>query len=429
MTQLNEKQQLAFNKILSGENVFLSGPGGVGKSHLVKYIMEKFYDSTVLVAPTGIAALNIGGATIHSTFKLPISVITSYHHKQIAESTAELFDVDGPVKRIVIDEKSMLRADAFIAMDMKLRYIRRINKPFGGLQVIGVGDFFQLPPVLTDNESAKFKEVNDSVFCFATDTWSACNFNYIELDQVMRQTDLEMIRNLQIIRRGENENLKESIAYFNHLSNQNADTIYELDPVFLCSTNRSADDINQTHYDELDGKEYSFRAKWDHDMKIFPAPIDLNLKYGTKVMFLTNTPEYKNGELGYVTGFVGNKIEVTKDNHLEETVLVDVFEWRDAEYQNVNGSLVRKELGSFKQYPLKHAWAVTIHKSQGLTLPAAVIDFGRGCFTSGQAYVALSRVKNLNGLYLTRDLSKRDIIVAPEVKEFYNSGAKGIGLF
>lgn len=426
--KLNTKQKEAFNKILSGENVFISGPGGVGKSFLVKHLMSHFEDSTVLLAPTGIAALNIGGATIHSTFNFSTEVLTSYHHKKIAENAASLFEVGGPVRRIVIDEISMVRADLFIAMDMNLRYIRRTNKPFGGLQVIVVGDFFQLPPVLTRNEEEKFKEVNHSEFAFATETWSSAAFNYIELDEVMRQTDLELIDNLQTIRWGKEEGLKKSIQYFNRLSNDNEETVSELDPVFLCTTNKTADMINFEHHEELEGENRIFTAKWDHDMKTFPAPIKLELKFGTKVMFLANTDDFKNGEIGYVTGFVGNKIEVTKDNHNEETVLVDIYEWRDAEYKNVDGVLKRLELGSFKQYPLKQAWAVTIHKSQGLTLPAAVIDFGRGCFTSGQAYVALSRVKNLDGIYLTRNLTKRDIIIAPEVKEFYDSGAKGIGL-
>lgn len=429
MSELNEKQKQAFNLILQGKNVLISGPGGVGKSFLTRHVLEKFEDSTVLVAPTGIAALNIGGATIHSTFKLPTSVITSYHHKNIADSTQGLFSKEGPVKRIIIDEQSMVRADAFIAMDMKLRYIRRTNKPFGGIQVICVGDFFQLPPVLTDRESEKFKEIAKSPFSFCTESWSACGFEYIELDQVMRQSDAQFIENLQTIRWGDDKKLGNAIKFFNDLSSANEDGIYDLDPVFLCTTNKNAEFINASHYEELDGEEKTFYAAFDNNVSVEPAPKVLDLKFGTKVMFLANTDQFKNGELGYVTGFVGKFIEVTKDNEREDVVLVDQYEWIEQEYENNSGELKLKQVGKYKQYPLKHAWAVTIHKSQGLTLPSAVINFGNGCFTSGQAYVALSRVKNLNGLYLTRKLSKRDIIVAPEVKDFYNSGAAGASLF
>ncbi len=429
MNHLNTKQKLAFQKILSGENVFLSGPGGVGKSYIVRYLMDKFSDSTVLLAPTGIAALNIGGSTVHRTFKFPTSVLNKQHQTRINDGTADLFAVDGPVKRIVIDEISMVRADLFIAMDINLRHIRRQNKPFGGLQVVAVGDFFQLPPVLTSKESKAFEEVHHSPFAFTTESWLASNFHVIELDEVMRQTDEELIENLQVIRRGDNKKLSSSINYFNNLSRRNANSVFELDPVYLCSTNKSADFVNDTHYAELEGKEYIFMARWDEDSKTYPAPTELRLKYGTKVMFLANTDDFKNGEIGYVTGFVGDKIEVTKDNGREDVILVDTHEWRNIDYMNVNGQLVAKECGSFIQYPLKHAWAVTIHKSQGLTLPAAVIDFGRGCFTSGQAYVALSRVKNLEGLYMPRSLQKSDIIVSPEIIEFYDTGAKGASLF
>jgi len=429
--QLNEKQSYAMKQVALGKNVFISGPGGVGKSVVTRRILEQFSDSTVLVAPTGIAALNIGGATIHRTFLFPTNVLTSYHAKNFKPLTGSLFSVDGPVRRIVIDEISMTRADTFIAMDHTLRHIRRKNMPFGGLQVIVVGDFYQLPPVLTDNDKPKFHEVNQSEFCFATESWSSAGFEYIELDQIMRQSDQDFITHLQAVRRAASDRISDAIDFFNSRSELNKPYIYDAyDPVFLSTTNKNADIVNQEHYSQLSGEEHTYVASYSSDMKIHPVSVNLNLKFGTKVMFCANTDDYKNGEIGFVTGFpTRDSVEVTKDNNNEDTVIVREYKWNEIEYTNSNGELIKKAAGYFKQLPLKHAWGITIHKSQGLTLPSAVIDFGRNCFASGQAYVALSRVKNIDGFFLQRPFKKSDIIVAPEIKEFYENGAKGIGLF
>lgn len=425
---LNEKQKVAMQKVISGENIFLSGPGGVGKSYLVKHIMDKFSESTVLLAPTGIAALNIGGSTIHSTFKFPFSVLTKKNHSKVHDKVHELFGPDGPVRRIIIDEISMVRADIFEAIDQNLRRARRANIPFGGIQIIVVGDFYQLPPVVTNKDKKIFYEYYDSQFAFGGNAWSQGDFEYIELDEIMRQSDLEFIDHLQTVRQ-KKDGITSSLSFFNNIGMKNTEGLLEYDPVFLCSVNKAADLVNQENYEALDEKERTFKGSISGKFDSRPSPEWLKLKYATKVIFTANTDDFKNGETGYVVGFVGDKIQVLKES-TEEEILVEKFRWEEREYTSSNdGSLGSYPIGSYEQYPLKQGWAVTIHKSQGMTLENAVIDLGRGAFTSGQTYVALSRIRTLDGLGLIRNIRASDIIVDKEIKEFYDAGCKGIGLF
>jgi len=424
---LNEKQHLAMNKVIGGDNIYVSGPGGVGKSYLVRHIMDKFAGSTVLLAPTGIAALNIGGSTIHSAFKLPFSVLTKREHTRVNAKTEDLFSKDGPVRRIIIDEISMVRGDVMACMDQHLRRIRRLNVPFGGLQVIVVGDFFQLPPVITPREKSIYFNEYDSGFAFGGETWSGAGFHHIELDEIMRQSDATFIHHLQNVRKKVNGEYQKSIEFFNRIGNQNKHTIEELDPVFLCTTNKSADIVNEANFNELEGEVSTYFAKEKGKVSAQPAPRELNLKYGTKVMFTANTDHFKNGETGYVLDTKSDRVLVIKESD-ESEVWVEAFKWEERDYEVVNGSLSTYPRGSYEQIPLKVAYAVTIHKSQGLTLPSAVIDLTRPCFSSGQLYVALSRIKTLEGIGLTHPIRASDAIVDPEIQEFYDNDCKGIGL-
>lgn len=423
---LNEKQQHAMKQIVSGKNVFLSGPGGVGKSYLVRHIMDKFPDSTVLLAPTGIAALNIGGATIHSTFRFPMSILTKKHHSKVHDKVHDVFGPDSPVKRIIIDEISMVRADIMECMDQHLRRSKRVNVPFGGLQIIAVGDFYQLPPVVVNKEKKFFYENYDSEFAFGGNAWAYCDFEYIELDEIMRQSDKVFIDNLQKIRQ-KLPKYEESVKFFNTIAKPNTEELLENDPVFLCTTNKSADLVNQENYMALDGEERVFTGKASGKFEARPSPQELKLKYGTKIIFTANTDQFKNGETGYVLGFVGDRIHVIKE-HDESEVYVEQHKWEEREYVVKDGSLSSFPTGSYKQYPMKHGWAVTIHKSQGMTLEHAVIDLSRGCFSSGQLYVALSRIKTMEGMGLIRDIRMGDVIVDKSVKDFYENGCRGIAM-
>jgi len=424
---LNEKQHYAMQQVIAGKNLFVSGPGGVGKSYLVKHIMDKFPESTVLLAPTGIAALNIGGSTIHSTFKFPMSILTKKHHSRVNDKVHDLFGPDSPVQRIIIDEISMVRADIFETLDQHLRRAKRLSVPFGGIQIIVVGDFYQLPPVVPNHEKKAFFSEYQSQFAFGGNAWAYGDFDYIELDEIMRQSDKVFISHLQKIRQ-KLPKFEQSISFFNQIASPNTQELIENDPVFLCTTNKSADLVNDENYKVLDDEERVYSGLISGKFESRPSPKELRLKYGTKIIFTANTDTFKNGETGYVIGFVGDRIQVLKE-HDESEVLVEQYKWEEREYTVSNGSLNSYPIGSYKQYPLKHGWAVTIHKSQGMTLDQAVIDLGRGCFTSGQLYVALSRIKTLDGMGLIRDIRLHDVIVDKEVKDFYENGCRGIGLF
>ena len=414
-------------QVISGENTYISGSGGKGKSFLIKHLVEKFPESTVLMAPTGIAALNIGGATIHSTFHFPTNILTKKYWTRTNAKAEELFAKDGPVKRIIIDELSMVRSDVFECMDQQLRRIRRLNVPFGGLQVISVGDFYQLPPIVTPSEKNVFFEMFDSEFAFGGQAWSSAGFKHIELVENMRQSDEEFRGHLEMIR-VKGPTYKQSLAFFNKIGSQNLEYVLEKDPVFMCTVNKSADAINREHFDDLPGKIHTFFAKKGGEFKAEPAPYRLELKYGTKVMFVCNKGyEFRNGEIGYFLEVVGDKLLVLKESD-ESEILVDVNTWEDKEYVVNGGELDVVSKGSYKQYPIKQAWAVSVHKSQGLTLDNAVIEPGRGFFASGQLYVALSRLRSLDGLGLMSDIYNKDVIVDPNVQEFYANDCKGIGI-
>lgn len=424
---LNERQQYALKQVALGHNIYISGSGGKGKSFTIRSIVEKFADSTVLLAPTGIAALNIQGSTIHSAFKLSFDMLTKKHWTRTNAKAEQLFAKSGPVKRIIIDEISMVRADILVTIDQQLRRIRRMNVAFGGLQVIVVGDFYQLPPVLTRKDEKVFFNFYESPFSFGTETWSSAGFEHIELVQNMRQSDETFRNHLEMIRT-KGPTYKQSVDFFNKIGSKNLDNVLENDPIFLCSVNRNADAINAQHYEELDGQEYTFYAKRSGQFKGDPAPYELNLKYGTKVMFTVNDRDgsYVNGETGYFLGVVGDKIQVLKDNDVE--VLVDKNTWEDKEYVVDGDELSTTSNGKYTQYPLKQAWAVSIHKSQGLTLENAVIDASASCFVSGQMYVALSRIKSLDGMGIMGKIRNSDIIVDETIKEFYENDCRGIGL-
>lgn len=427
---LNPKQSDAMKEVaLDERNLYISGPGGTGKSFLIKHIMTHFGDSTVLLAPTGIAALNIGGATIHSTFKFPLRILESKDHSRVHDDVYELFKKDGPVKRVIIDEISMVRADVLEAIDKHLRRARRLDIPFGGLQMIVVGDFYQLPPVVVGREKKAFFANYDSPFCFSTEAWSGANFKHIELTEVMRQDDEEFVSHLQKIRR-KSEGFGSSLSFLNNLSKQNMDTILDKDPVFLCATNKTADEINADNYDSIDDEEeHVFYATQSGKVDAFPAPQELKLKVGCKVILVANTEDFKNGEIGYVAGYHEGRIHVIKESD-ESDVYVEPHTWEEKEYGvSSDGKLFPSVKSKYTQFPLKLGWAVTIHKCQGLTLNTGVIDLGRGAFASGQTYVALSRIKNLDGLGIVNNIMEKDVIVDNEVHQFYENDCRGIGLF
>jgi hypothetical protein len=420
----NEKQRLAYDLVTSGKNVHLGGLGGTGKSYVLNVLRENLGERAVFLAPTGIAALNIKGATIHSTFGIPIGVCTEYLRNQVSKKTKELFE-DDLIKTIVCDEISMVRADVFSAMDQKLRLIKRKNIPFGGVQIIAVGDFGQLSPVVNNRggEADVFNQEFSSPFCFTTDAWSAANLTHIELTDIIRQTDAELIGHLQNIH-SKVDGYKASLNYFNDNCLLDYKMKKGVDPddiedgaTFLTTTNKDAQAINEQAYSSLEGVEQVYKGTLFGGFRERPAPDYLALKVGTKVMITANDQSYRNGEIGYVSEMGKTFIEVMID---EDTVhRVIPYRWAEFEYKrNAEGNLYMEEKASYIQFPIKHGYAITIHKSQGCTLEKAIINIPRA-FAHGMTYVALSRVKTLEGITLTTKLSPSDIIFDKQVGEFY----------
>lgn len=420
MFSLNQRQKYAESRILAGVNCFISGPGGVGKSVLVNQIRERFESETVFLAPTGIAAINIEGATVHRVFRFPLGFLSKYQCGCVAEKTEAVFCKEGGIKRIVIDEISMCRADLFRAMDIQLRKIRKLNKPFGGIQVIVVGDFFQLPPVLQKNttEYKAFSQDFLSEFAFDSESWQEANFETIELNDIMRQSDFDFITALNSIRIKDKDYARH-VNFLNQRAAQN-DEISD-QTLFLCSTNKDADTINQHNFDEIEGESRTYTGtKWG-SFKGCLVPDVIELKVGAKVLICANGDSYVNGQVGFVQSMSDTTIFVELEGYGQEVVAVKKATWEERDYENNGDGAHAVVVGGFTQFPLKLGWAVTVHKSQGLSLDSAIIYNGRGFFCPGQAYVALSRLRTLGGLGMIKPLDLTDVIVDKRVVQFYEA--------
>jgi hypothetical protein len=412
-------QQEAIKQIRAGKSLFLTGSGGVGKSWVIDQIVDS---NTILCAPSGIAALNIGGVTCHRAFGLPLGIPVekdNYPSKKVKD----LF-YGNAVKRIVIDEVGMVRTDYLVLMSRKLQHIKNNTKPFGGIQMVFVGDFYQLEPILSNNEKEFFQF--DSKFCFSSKLW---DFPTIELIEPKRHNNKRQVLMLNSIRR-KDKFYKKALEYIQKECKVYAPTE---DTLHLCCYNRDADQINGRYYESVVGVERVFKASfstaWGRD-----RPVDevLKLKVGVRVLICKNSldGDYVNGERGFVLGF-----GVTADKEFYVVVekqdgdIVNVFEaeWEKYSYKKekligADGeTLVKNVDAKYSQIPLKYGWAVSIHKSQGMSLDDVAIDVGSGCFSHGQAYVALSRIRDLENLSFVNPMLPQDIIVREEVKRFMST--------
>jgi hypothetical protein len=402
--------------------VFLTGKAGTGKTTFLRNIIEHTHKNAIIVAPTGIAAINAGGVTIHSQFGVPfgcfvpnssfkidnvqVKINTPYtmmKHLNMRDQKRKLLQ---ELELLVIDEVSMLRADLLDTIDFVLKSIRRQqHKAFGGVQVLFIGDLMQLPPVVKEEEWNVLRGYYNSIYFFDAHVLRNEKPVYIELDKIYRQSDNTFIDLLNNLRN--NKVTKENIDLLNTYYKPNFDITSALNTITLTTHNNKADTLNRSALQELKGKSYYFYAKVEGEFSEYAHPVEasLELKIGAQIMFIKNDisgkQQYFNGKIGIVSSLNDKEIEVDFRDGSKPFVLEN-YEWKNIKYElnTVTNEIEETDIGNFIQYPIKLAWAITVHKSQGLTFEKAILDINRA-FAPGQVYVALSRLKSLEGLVLT----------------------------
>jgi len=391
----------------TSEHIFLTGKAGTGKTTFLRHIRDNTHKRTVVAAPTGVAAINAGGVTLHSLFQLPFEPYVpgffpnSSQKNRFRFSKAKL-DLLCQLELLIIDEVSMLRADTLDAIDDTLRGIRRNPKPFGGIQILYIGDMFQLPPVAKNEEWELLKDYYASTFFFHSKAFEKTKPVYLELKKVYRQSDQCFIDLLNNVR---NNCLTVSdLETLNSRFHPHFLPPKEENYITLTTHNYKADQINNKELANLPGKSHVFQGEVIGEFPDYSLPTDmqLHLKENAQIMFIKNDPagNFYNGRIATVSRILDGQIYVYLPEKNTE-ILVQKETWKNIKYtlNKENGQVLEEELGTFVQYPLTLAWAVTIHKSQGLTFDRAIIDIGSS-FAAGQAYVALSRCTSLDGIVL-----------------------------
>lgn len=401
--------------------IFVTGKAGTGKSTLIHWLRSQL-DSCAVVAPTAIAASNIQGDTIHSFFGLPPRLIDPEEKHPVSSKVRLVLE---NVRCLIVDEVSMVPPNIVDAISNILRGARRDSRPFGGVPVIFVGDLLQLPPVVGSPEEAiYFSHRYQTRYFFSADIFREQQIVPVVLTQVRRQADEVFIGALNRIRL--NENCRDAVALFNRAcfrdKPQGAPT-----GIYLVPTNQSARSINMRELDGIAGEVRLYEARLDGTVAAnkwkLPVADRLELKVNAKVIFLKNRkPEWINGDLGKVVGLDDDYIRVRKDS-TENVVLVGRETWQKFKYvYDYQTKRIEAEVvGTFEQFPLALGWAITIHKSQGLTLDALTLNLGGGAFAEGQTYVALSRARTIEGITLTRPISMGDVRTDPVVLSFYRA--------
>ena len=415
----------------TGRSVFLTGKAGTGKTTFLKYITKTTAKRFVVLAPTGVAAINAGGSTIHSFFQLPLcpylpdvkELVTEYQmperYRSLRKERAKILRT---LDLLIIDEISMVRADLLDAVDMTLRKYRRDERPFGGVQLLMIGDAQQLSPVVKDNERQYMSQVYPSPYFFHSKALSKLSYVTIELQKVHRQKDADFLEILNAVR--ENRLTQALLSKLNSRVGVQPPMLEDgTEPIRLTTHNARADEVNNRKMAELPGDPYSFIAQVDGDFpeNAYPAEEELQLKQGAQVMFIRNDSDgnYYNGKLGRVEKISDGVVTVCdRDGQLID---VSPVEWPNAQYEldDDSGEICQNVIGTFKQVPLRVAWAITIHKSQGLTFDNVIID-AAAAFAFGQVYVALSRCRSLEGIVMESPV-RSSVIYADEHVAAFNA--------
>ena len=421
--QENVEQQKAFDLVAyTNTSLFITGKAGTGKTTFIKGIQEIVDKNFIVLAPTGIAAMNVGGQTIHSFFGLPFEAIGPDTEFEVSR---EKRDVLKHTDTIIIDEASMVRCDWVDGIDRFLRSLMKTHLPFGGKQMLFVGDLFQLPPVVVYG-SATADMLQDmygsgTPYFYKANVMKRMNLPKIEFQKVYRQKDLRFLEILDRMRLGENTN--EDLDMLNgHVSSN--DKVGDF-AVILTAYVKMADGINEKKLDDIDSEEFCYQGDIEGDFRIHdtPVPMELRLKVGAQVIFCRNDFGHGlvNGTIAKVVELSDDHIKVVLENGKEIKVEKMVWEKRESVYNKETKKVETEIIGSFTQYPLKLAWAITIHKSQGMTFDRMHFDLTRGTFAPGQAYVAISRMRSLDGLTLSNKIRHYHILQNTEIKAFANS--------
>ncbi len=406
------------------EYLFITGKAGTGKSTLLSYFREVANQTLVVLAPTGVAALNVGGETIHHFFGFGVDVTPD-----TVRAPRRGADIYQSLECIIIDEASMLRADLLDCVNVFLRkYGPHKKRPFGGVRMVFFGDLYQLPPVVTGAEREIFRSCYESPFFFSAAGLQDADLRIIELDKVYRQKDADFIELLNRIR---NDSLLDGdMARLDELVDEEFEPSPDEFCVNLTVTNKRADQVNEYRLDTLPGKPLRQVAEIEGDFarESRPTAEHLMFKEGAQIMLLNNDSKgrWVNGSLGVIESVRALKKEGILSVRLsdsDELVEVQRFRWEVVRFKLDAGRIVAEEVGSFTQFPFRLAWAVTIHKSQGKTFDRVVIDFERGAFAAGQAYVALSRCTSLQGMVLRRPIKPSSIRADWTVRKFLSSHA------
>lgn len=415
---LNQNQMEAFNTIeKTHSNILILGQAGTGKSTFVNYLKSVSSKRIVCACPTAVSALNVGGQTIHSLFQIqPRDFIMPEILKLKAKPRNILIATDV----LVIDEISMVAPDLLDAIDILARQARRNNSPFGGIQVVAIGDMFQLPPVITPDAEFYYQQEYGykQAYFFDSNVYKRADFIKYDFDIVYRQNDGDLLNNLKMLRKNDIS----ALDFFNGCRIE--DEELRRNAVIITPFRSVADRINAERLNKIDSVEFTYIGKIQGNFNAndVPAPMELRLKQGALVMFVKNGDKWHNGSIGVVEQLKSNEIivRIIEENRCE-IVSVKPEKWSKIEYsRDENDRIIENEIGSYKQFPLILGYAMTIHKAQGKTLDKVIIDISRGAFAHGQTYVALSRTRYAKDMHIVSRLRQSDVIFDKRILDFVN---------